>query len=199
MSARNRCQSILKSFCKLIKALALGARPPRDGLDSRQHVIDAMLKLMTEHFLPERPLRQFSLDPYSINSRSQEIGVVLKKIDIVLLEFPELPRVNLQHTEWAVLATNDNIDGTPDAVLDQEFWNSESNLTLGVFGDHGLVRVQGIASRRALMRRYCGVSYYAGVPIHPGSDKQILAPWEELQHFHQFIIDGNRNELGCLL
>src|SRR6478609_6158232 len=89
MSARNRSQSVLKSFCKLVKVLALGARPPRDGLDSRQHVIDAMLKLVTEHFLPERPLRQFSLDPHSVDSRSQQIGVVLKKIDIVLLEFPE--------------------------------------------------------------------------------------------------------------
>src|SRR3954469_12146777 len=99
MSARNCSQSVLKGICKLVKVLALGARPPRDGLDSRQHVIDAMLKLVTEHFLPERSLRQFSLDPHSVDSRSQQIGVVLKKIDIVLLEFPELPRVNFQHTD----------------------------------------------------------------------------------------------------
>src|ERR1700752_2066766 len=110
MSTRNGSQSVVKSFSELVKALALGARPPRYGLNSRQHVIDAMLKLVTEHFLPERPLRQFSLDPHSVDSRSQKIGVVLKKIDIVLLEFPELPRVDLQHTKWAILAANDNID-----------------------------------------------------------------------------------------
>src|SRR6476659_2129100 len=184
MSARNCSQSVLKGICKLVKVLALGARPPRDGLDSRQHVIDAMLKLVTEHFLPERSLRQFSLDPHSVDSRSQQIGVVLKKIDVVLLEFPELPRVNFQHTEWAVLAATNNIDGALDAMLDQELGNFEPNVPLGIFGDHRLVRVQGIASRRALMRGYFGVPSHAGVPVHPGADKQILAAWDELQHFH---------------
>jgi hypothetical protein len=184
MSARNRSQSVLKSFCKLVKVLALGARPPRDGLDSRQYVIDAMLKLVTEHFLSERPLRQFSLDSHSVDSRCQQVGVVLKKIDIVLLEFPELPRVHLQHTEWAVLTANNNIDGAPDAMLDQELGNFEPNLPLGIFGNHRLVCVQGIASRRALMRGYFGVPYHAGVPVHPGADEQILAAWDELQHFH---------------
>jgi hypothetical protein len=143
-----------------------------------------MLKLVTEHFLPERSLRQFSLDPHSVDSRSQQIGVVLKKIDVVLLEFPELPRVNFQHTEWAVLAANNNIDGAPDAMLDQELGNFEPNLPLGIFGDHRLVRVQGIASRRALMRGYFGVPYHAGVPVHPGADKQILPARGKLQHFH---------------
>src|SRR6478735_5518275 len=103
MSACNRGQSTLKRYCKLVKALAPGACSPRDGINCRENIIDAMLKLVTEHFLPERPLGQFSLDSHSVDSRSQKIGVVLKKIDIVLLEFPKLPRVNLQHTEWAVL------------------------------------------------------------------------------------------------
>ena len=180
MSACNRSQSTLKCYCKLVKALAPGACSPRDGINCRQDVIDAMLKLVTEHFLPERPLRQFSLDPYSVDSRSQQVGVVLKKIDIVLLEFPELPRVNLQHTEWAVLAANNNIDGAPDAMLDQELGNFEPNLPLGIFGNHRLVRVQGIASRRALMRGYFSMPYHAGVPVHPGADEQILAAWDEL-------------------
>src|SRR6478735_6450606 len=184
MSASNRRQSTLKRNCKLLKALAPGARSPRDGMNCRQDVIDAMLKLVTEHFLPERSLRQFSLDPHSVDSRSQQIGVVLKKIDVVLLEFPELPRVNLQHTEWAILAANNNIDGAPDAMLDQELGNFEPNLPLGIFGDHRLVRVQGIASRRALMRGYFGVPYHAGVPVHPGADKQILPARGKLQHFH---------------
>src|SRR4029453_13888373 len=175
MSARNGSQSVVKSFCELVKVRALGARPPRDGANCRQHVIDAMLKLVTEHFLPEGTLRQFSLDFHSVDSRSQQIGVVLKKIDIVLLEFPELPRVNLQHTEWAVLAANNNIDGAPDAMLDQELRNFEPNLPLCILGNHRLVRVQGIPGRRALMRRYFGVPYHAGVPVHPGADKQGLA------------------------
>jgi hypothetical protein len=178
MGARNGSQSVVKSFCELVKAMAFDACPPRDRANGRQHVVDAMLKLVTKHFLAERPLGQLSLDPHSIDSGRQQIGVVLKKIDVVLLEFPELPRVNLQNTKWAVLAANDNIDGAPDAMLDQEFGNCESNLALGIFGDHRLVRVQGIASRRALMCRYCGMPYYAGAPIHPGSDKQILAAWE---------------------
>ncbi len=100
MSARNRSQSVVKRFCKLVKALALGARPPRDGMNCRQHVIDAMLKLVTEHFLPERPLRQFSLDSHSVDSRSQQIGVVLKKsimrlLDSVWVSPVSLPTVSL--------------------------------------------------------------------------------------------------------
>jgi hypothetical protein len=68
-------------------------------------------------------------------------------------------------------------------MLDQELGNFEPNLPLGIFGDHRLDRVRGIASRRALMRGYFGVPYYAGVPVHPGADKQILA-WDKLQHFY---------------
>src|ERR1700761_8957574 len=141
MGARNRGQSVLKRLCKLVKVLALGARPPRDGLDSRKHVIDAMLKLVTEHFLPERSPCQFPLDTHSVDSGSQKIGVVLKEIDIVLLEFAELTRVNLQHTERAVLAANHNINGAPDAMLDQELGYFEPTLPLGIFRDHWLVRV----------------------------------------------------------
>src|SRR4029450_7295067 len=115
-----------------------------------------------------------SLNPHSVDSRSQQIGVVLKKIDVVLLEFPEPPRVNLQHTEWAVLAANNNIDGAPDAMLDQELGNFEPNLPLGIFGNHRVVRVQGIPGRRALVRRYFGVPYHAGVPVHPRAANPTL-------------------------
>jgi hypothetical protein len=141
MSASNGRQSAFKSFCELVEVLALVARSARDGLDSSQHVIDAMLKLVTEHFLPERPVCQFSLDPHSVDSRSQEIGVILKEIDIVLLEFAKQARVNLQHAEWAVLAANNNIDSAPDAMLDQELGNYKPNFPLGILGDHRLVRV----------------------------------------------------------
>jgi len=49
---------------------------------------DAVLKLMPEHFLPECPRLQLLLGSHPVDSRSQQVGVVLKKIDIVLLEFP---------------------------------------------------------------------------------------------------------------
>jgi hypothetical protein len=75
-------------------------------------------------------------------------------------------------------------------MLDQQLWNLEPSLPLGVLGDHRLVRVQGIAGRRALMRGYFGVPHHSGVPVHPRAQQQILAFCEKLQHFHEINIEG---------
>ena len=106
-----------------------------------------MLELVPEHLLPKRPLRQFSLDFHAINGRSQDIGVILEKVDIVLRELPLLPRIDLQDTERSIIAANNNVYGAPHAMFDQQLRNLETFLACGVLSDHRLVGSQRVPSR----------------------------------------------------
>jgi hypothetical protein len=79
-----------------------------------------MLKLTNPDLFMVGTLCQIPLSIHAIDRDSEEIGVILEKIDIVLVEMARFARVNLKHPKWLIIAADHDVHGALDAVLPQE-------------------------------------------------------------------------------
>ena len=106
-----------------------------------------MLELAKKKARPIGGLPEVGLGLQAVDRRRDQVGVVLQERDVVLVEAPVLPGIDLEHPPGRPLAAYHHVDHAPDAMLDEERGDLEAILGVGVGGDDRHVLPERVPAR----------------------------------------------------
>src|SRR6516225_3537648 len=94
--------------------------------------------------------------------------------------------VNFEHTEWQTVALQDDVHCATNSMFDEQFRSSEPLFVFEMIGNHGLARLEGIASRRTQIGADGGFANYTFAPADARANEQTFFCRNILHDFAEF-------------
>jgi hypothetical protein len=129
---------------------------------------------------------QLSLVPLLLNSHTEDIRGTLQESDIMLAKLTLRSAVNFEHTERQAVALQNDVHCTTDSMFEEQFRSSEPLFVFEMIGNHGVARLEGVASRRTQIRADGRFANYTIAPADARANEQTFFCRNVLQDFAEF-------------
>src|SRR6476659_4953237 len=117
---------------------------------------------------------KFALVLLLLNRHTEDIRSTLQESDVMLAELTFRSAVDFEHSKWQAIALQNDIHGTADSMLDEQFRSSKSLFIFEMIGNHGLAGLEGVASRRIQIGSDGRFTNHTLVLPHASANKQPL-------------------------
>ena len=95
-------------------------------MNIEKHVPDAMLQFPQKNAPAICRFFEFNVALKTLDGCREQVGIVLKEGNVVLVEIARLPRVHFENAPGSSLPLDNYVHHTSDLVLDQEFRDFEA-------------------------------------------------------------------------
>src|SRR5579872_4073899 len=137
-------------------------------------VLDTVVDFLEQDLMTIQCSLQFALVLLLLDRHTEDIGSTLQEGDVMLAELTFRSAVDLEHSEWQAIALQNDIHGTADSMLDEQFGSSKSLFIFEVIGNHGLTSLKGVTSRRIQIGPNGRLANHALAPADARANKQPL-------------------------
>ena len=143
------------------------------------------LVLAQQRLLFLQHLRLGVLPPLGANGHGQRVGKRLQEGDVGIAEFAAMRAVDLEHAEGVAVCPDQHVDGTADAVLEQQLRRAKPRLCRQVVGNHRFPGTEGVSCRALEIAAHARVADHPRLPAYARAYEKRLLLGQVLQHFRE--------------